>query len=299
MKQTLFIITIFLSLNLFGQKLTEKVGEIEVQLIGHYYKRNSDSELTKKKTNRKNRPYLKMYFDSTGILLKSINYGKQHNTDLRLTDKINIYSYENDKLIESIEYESDYDKNIYPYWKSKYIYNQKGQLIDESTYYYKTDSLLEKTTYEYDINSNKVKSIFNPTYYYQREFDSKNKLVSLKQIFENKLRWEWNYTYVDNQRIGIFKTHYNDGKDYSKKEILTYRDGKVIERKEKYISKKGWDEKTKIDYYPNGIIKRIENYEMIGERNEYRLVSYTEIKVKTKSKISRQIAILINKKIEY
>ena len=68
----------------------------------------------------------------------SISFGKQHNSDLRLTDKINVFTYENGKLVKSIEYESDYEKVVYPYWKSKYLYNIKGELIDESTYYYET-----------------------------------------------------------------------------------------------------------------------------------------------------------------
>ena len=72
-----------MSLNLFGQKPTEKVGEIEVELIGHNIKRNSDYELTKKKTNRKNRPFLKMYFNSNGTLIKSINFGKHQYLQLQ------------------------------------------------------------------------------------------------------------------------------------------------------------------------------------------------------------------------
>lgn len=298
MKKTFFIFFLTITSFSFGQNLTEKVGEIEVQLIWHYFKKNSDFDPTKKKTNRKNRPHSKLYFDSNGIILKKIGFGKQHNSDLKLTDYIEVYKYENNRLTESIKYESDYQKKIYPYWKTEFIYNEKEQLIDNSMYYYQTDSLLQKTTFEYDLNSNNTKSIFNPAYYYQREFDSINRITSIKQIYDDKLRWEFNYTYLDNKRIGIFQTHYNDGKDYSKKEILTYKAGKVIECEEVYTSKIGWDVKTKFYYFKNGIIRKIENYEMIGEKNEYQLVSFTEIKVKAKSDISTGTAKLINKEIE-
>ena len=238
-----------------------------------------------------------MYFDSNGVLLKKIGFGKHHNTDLRLTDYIKVYEYNNNKLTQSIEYESDYQKNIYPHWKSKFIYNKKGQLINDSMFYYKTDSLFHQTTYEYDLNSNKIKSIFNPTYYYQREFDSINRITSLKQIYDSKIRWEWNYIYLDNQRIGIFQTHYNDGKDYSKKEIQTFNEkGILIETEEKHISKSGLDQKVKIFYDKNGIISKIEQYETYG--NEYVFVSFTEIRIKSKLKINSKIVKKINEQIE-
>lgn len=299
MKKTLFIFFTIITSFTFGQNLSQKVGKIEVQLIEHYFKRNSDYELTKRKSNRKNRPHTKMYFDSSGILLKKIGYGKHHNTDLRLTDRINVYSYEKGKLIKSIEYKSDYQKNIYPYWKSKYIYNDKGQLIDESTYYHKNDSLFFKTTFEYDLDSNRVKSIVNPTYFYKREFDSINRITSIKQIYDNKLRWEWTYTYSDNKRIGIFQTYYNDGKDYPKKEIQTFNSkGLLIESEEKHISKSGLDQKTKLFYNDYGIVTKIEKYESYGFEEGYELVSYTKIKIKSKVKIDFQIAKNINEQIE-
>jgi hypothetical protein len=298
MKQSIFIISILFTLNLFGQKLSEKVGKIEVQIISHNFKQNSDGELTKRKTNRKKRPHLKMYFDSMGILLKSVSFGKHHNADLRFTNKINIYEYVNGKLDKSVEYESDYEKNIYPYWKSKYLYNKKGELIDESTYYYENDSLFFKTTFEYDIHSNKVKSIFNPTYYYQREFDSLNRITSLKQIYDSKLRWDWNYNYSENISIGIFQTYYKDGKDYSKKEIQKFNNqGFVIETEEVHVSKNGLDEKTKIYYYQNGLIKRIEHYQSYSGQDGYEMISYSDIKIKSKIKIDLNIAKRINEQI--
>ena len=298
MNRTILIILVFFSTNSFSQELTEKVGEIEVQLIYHYFKTDSYSKPTKKKTNKKNKPHEKLYFDSKGNLLKKIGFGKQHNSDLNLTDYIEVYKYENNKLTQSINYESDYQKNVYPYWKTEFIYNEKGQLIDDSTFHYQTDSLFHKTTFEYDIKSNKTKSIFNPTYYYQREFDSINRITSLKQIYDNELRWEWNYSYSDNQRIGIFQTHYNDGKDYSKKEIQTYNDkGFPIETEVKHISKNGLDQKVKFLYDKNGIISKMEQYETYGIEKAYLFVSFTEIKVKSKLELNSNIAEKINEEI--
>lgn len=299
MKSTISIFFLFLSLCLSGQNLTEKVGQIEVQLIQHNFLRNSDYELTKKTTNRKNRPYIKLYFDSYGNLLKSISFGKHHNTDLRLINNIELFNYENEKLTESVKYESDYQKRIYPYWKSKYTYNEKEELIDESTYYFENDSLFFKTSFEYDKNSNLIKSIFSPTYYYQRDFDSINRIISLKQIHDNKIRWEWKYTYSQNSRIGVFQTYYNDGKDYSKKEIQIFDDnGYLVEKEEKHISQQGLNEKGKIFYDKNGIIKRIEYYESYSNQNEYTLISFIKVKIKNNVEINPETALKINQKIK-
>ena len=299
MKKILLIYFLILSSFSFGQNLKKKIGDIEIQLIGHYYKRNSDYELTKRKTNKANRPSIKLFFDSNGNLLKKIKFGTNHNSSLKLIGSIEVLNYLKDSLISSLEYYSDCycEKQIEPYYNTNYTYNKKGQLIDESTFYFNTDSLFFKTTFEYDENLNNTKSIFNPTYYYQREFDSLNKITSLKQIYDNDLRWEWNYTYLVNKRIGIFQTYYNDGKDYSKKEIKTYNEkGQLIESEEKYISKSGLEEKAKIFYDKNGIISKIEQYKMYG--SEYVIVSYTDIKIKSKLELNSNIAEKINEQIE-
>lgn len=297
MKTMASILFALLSLNLFGQNLTDKVGEIEVELIQHYFLKKSD--LTKKKSSQKNRPFLKLYFDANGNLLKTISFGKQHNTDLGLTDKIKLFNYENGKLTEKIEYESDYQNRIYPYWKSKYIYNEKEELIDESTYYFENDSLHFKTTFEYDKNSNRIKSIFNPTYYYQRDFDSFDRIISLKQIYNGKIRWEWKYAYSENKRFGMFQTYYNDGKEYAKEETQTYDDrGFLIKRVEKYIMQTGLNQKENIYYDKNGIIERIEYFESLNNQKKYSLISHIEVKIKSKVIINHETALKINNEID-
>lgn len=301
MKKTLFIYFLILSSFSFGQNLKKKIGDIEIQLIGHFYKRNSDYELTKRKTNNLNRPSKKLFFDSQGNLLKIIKFGTNHNSSLKLIGNIEVFNYSKDNLISSLQYYSDCycEKQIEPYYKTNYTYNNKGQLIDESTYYFNTDSLTFKTTFEYDKNLNNIKSIFNPTYYYQREFDSLNRITSLKQIYDNNLRWEWNYSYAKNKRIGIFQTYYNDGKDYSKKELQTYNNlNLLVETEEVQISKSGLDEKIKIYYYDNGVIKRIEYFQSHSLQDEYRMISYYAIKIKSKIKFDSEVAKRINEQID-
>lgn len=300
MKQTLFLISIFLSLNLFGQKPTEKVGEIEVELVGHNFKRNSDYELTKKKTNRKNRPYLKMYFDSNGILLKSISFGKHHNTDLRLLNQINIYSYDSNGLKTKVDiWETDYNKNLsYQFYKKYDLDSTKSKIISEKMYEIKADTIYTQTDYWYNKNGEYQGVFFDSTYYYKREYNEKENLLKLQQIYNGKLNWETNYSYSDSQRIGLFQKYYNDGKDYSKKEIRTYDNlGRLIEIEELQLTKDGLEEKTKYYYGKNGIVEKIEKYDSYNRENGYELVSYLEIKVKSKVIVDSLLAKKINEEI--
>jgi hypothetical protein len=289
-----------LTLNLFGQKPTEKVGEIEVELIGHNFKRNSDYELTKKKTSRKNRPYLRIYFDSNGSLLKSIGFGKHHNTDLRLIDRINIYKYDKNGLKSKIDiWETDYDKNLlYRFYKKFDLDSTKSKILSEKMYEIESDTIYTQTDYWYNEKGEYQGIIFDSTYYYKRKYNEKKQLVNHQQIYDGKLRWEWNYSYSDNKRIGIFQTYYKDGKDYSKKEIRTYDNlGRLTEIEELQLTKDGMEEKTKISYDKNGVINRIEQYETYNREDGYEFVSYQEIKVKSKIVIDSLIAEKINEQI--
>jgi hypothetical protein len=197
----------FIAFNLYAQSYKTDVGCIHLSLIRHEVITNKEGLPTKKISNKKNRPYLKIDFDSAGYILRNQSFGKHHNTDLRLTDNIEVFEYNNDLLVKSVEYESDYESKVYPYFRTEYVYNDSSQLVDESTYYFESDSLFFRTTFEYDTKNNLTKSIFNPTYYYLREFDSLNQLISLKQIYDNKICWDWIYVYTDSTLTGKFQTY--------------------------------------------------------------------------------------------
>lgn len=300
MKQTLLLISIIFTLNLFGQKPTEKVGEIEVELIRHNFKRNSDYELTKKKTNRKNRPYLKMYYDSNGNLLKSIGFGKHHNTDLRFVDRINIYKYDRNGLKSKIDiWETDYDKNLsYRFYKRFDLDSTKSNILSEKMYEVESDTIYTQTDYWYNEKGEYQGVFYDSTYYYKREYDENEKLIKLQQVYNGKLNWETNYSYSNNQRIGVFQTNYNDGKDYSTKEIRTYDNlGRLIEIEELHLTIDGLEEKTKFYYSKNGIVEKIEEYDSYNRKDGYELISYRKIKVKSKVIIDSLIAKKINEQI--
>lgn len=286
--------TFLLFTSAFGQELPKKDGCIEIHKVNHYFFHNKLGDQTKRISNKANRPYLLLYLDTLGNLIEKVGYGKHHNTDLRLLDFVEQNKFENGKLISTIKYNTDYDKNISADYKTIYFYNNSNQLIKEKELYFKTDSLFMQFDYEYDSNNNKTKTIFNPTYYYQRVFDNQSKIQSLQQIYDNKLSWKWTYKYTDSTRIGEFKTFYNDGKDYTKKEIRTYRNGKLIEVEEKYTNQEGLSSKTVLHYNKLGIIIRIDFFEAYSSNMTYQLKGYTEIKTKFCRQLTQEIINKIN-----
>jgi hypothetical protein len=287
-------LTVLLFTSAFGQELPKKDGCIEIKKVNHYFFHNKKDEQTKKISNTANRPYLLLYLDTLGNVIEKVGYGKHHNTNLRLLDFVEQNEFENGRLTNTIKYNTDYDKNISADYKTKYFYNNTNQLIQEKELYSKTDSLFMQFDYEYDANGNKTKTIINPTYYYQRTFDKQSKISSLKQIYDSKLRWEWTYTYTDTTRIGEFKTFYNDGKDYTQKEIRIYRNEKLIEVEEKYTSQEGLSSKTVLHYDKLGLIIRIDFFEAYSSNMTYQIKGFTEIKTKFCKQLTPEIIGRIN-----
>ena len=84
--------------------------------------------------------------------------------------------------------------------------------------------------------------------------------------------------------------------DNTEKEILTYsNEGKLIEIEKKYTEKNGINEKIIFIYNKDGVIMRVEKYELYED--DYELIYYSKIKVKSKVKINEKIANQINEKI--
>ena len=134
----------------------------------------------------------------------------------------------------------------------------------------------------------------SPSECYKTTYDSSSKRISLQQIYDNKLRWEYLYTYTDTSRIGNFKSYYNDGKDYTKQEINTYREGKIIQTQERYTSSDGLSEMTKYYYDKAGLLIKIEYYRTYTSDNTFRIESYTNIEVKAKCTLTRWLIEKIN-----
>jgi hypothetical protein len=288
------ILTLLYFAPVLGQKLPQKNGAIEIKKINHHFLKNDNYELTKKTTNKQSRPYSLSYFDTSGNLIEQASYGKHHNTDLRLLDNVIVNKFDKNKIVESIRYQTDYSKNISPETKTLYYYNDNNQLIKETNLDFQTDTLILEFQHEYDLSGNETKTIMSPSYYYKKTYDSSSKRISLQQIHDSKVRWEYLYTYTDTTRIGNFKTYYNDGKDYTNQEINTYRDGKIIQTQERYTSGDRLARMTKYSYDQAGILSKIEYYPGYTSDNTFRLEYYTDIEVKVKCELTRQIVKKIN-----
>jgi hypothetical protein len=293
----LFSVIIILACQIsYSQKVPAKKGDIQIEIISHYLKRNKDFDLTKKISNRANRPDAVYYLDKNGVLLEKIGYGKHHNNSLKLMDYIEVYEYdtENGNLKSMVKWESDYQKNIYPYWKTKYLYNTKNNLTKELTYYAENDSLFMTVGYEYDHNNNLAKTILSPTHYRENVYDTKNQKIQYRSFFENKLYWEYNFTYTDSTCLGIFQTHYADGKNYTREEIREYKGGKIIELEEKADSNGGLDCKAVYYYNNQGLIEKTEYYTRYKASESYGLESYVVYKYKGINNPNKELVQKIN-----
>ncbi|EDP70682.1 hypothetical protein FBALC1_07983 [Flavobacteriales bacterium ALC-1] len=299
MKTILLLLFILITSLISAQKITDKVGQIEIKRVSHSFLRNDDYELTKKITNKRNRPYNKMYLDSNGLLLKSVNFGKHHDNRLKILDDIRVYKYKDTLLEEVIIYDSGYDKKIRKERERKYYYNSEMMMIKTSYKFvlYNEDEELDWASYEYDKNFNKTKYIKSASTYYNYEYDSINRIVSYKQFYNDTLRWRYNYSYLENQRIGNFQTFYKDGKNNKKREILTFDHGNLIQVEEIGLEEGDMAEKIKIYYNSNNIISKVEYLESFDLKDGYSLYGYTDFKVKAKQKLNKKVVSKINKRI--
>jgi hypothetical protein len=295
--RTLFaLLTILNTLMVFGQDLPRKNGSYEISKAYHYFLHNNKGDVTKKISNKQNRPCLVYYLDTLGNVIEKVGYKIYQNRNLRHITFVELNNYEQSKITETIHYTFEDNNNHRPQYKTNYYYNFRNEIIQERQLFLK-DSCIMQFDYEYDSFGNKTKTILDPTYYYLKAYDKESKIISFQQIYEGKLRWEWTYTYSDTKRVGKFKTYFKDGKDYTKEEIRIYQNGNLKQIEDKYTSQEGISEKTIFYYDKVGLLKKIELYRAFPSNTEYRLESYYDIKIRYNCKLQNEIIMRINKTI--
>jgi hypothetical protein len=289
-KMKFFCIIFFLSITqLYSQKIENKIGDFKITISTYRF------EDSKKKSKIGKE---EIYFDSLGKTLEKIKYGKHHYNKLNVIGSIEQFQYENEKLIFSNKYTSTCNSCQFYEFYTKYNYNKKNELINEVIFRKENDSVF--LSFEYNRKDKSTEIHSGQSTYIQRVYDDYSKLIELNQVYEdsNKIRWQYLYKYGENWKEASFQTYYGDGKDYSKKEIQKYNNqGSVIETEEFYVSISGLDKKTKIYYYENGLIKRIEHYQSYSLQDGYKIISYSDIKIKSKIKVNSCIAKRINEQI--
>ena len=299
MNKIIIILIFLISIPVFGQDLPRKEGAVKIKMIYHSIFRNENDNLIVKISNMANRPYKRLYLDTLGNLIEEVRYGHYHNRDLRVVSYVTIHKYEKSKIIESIEYETNYgNKNLSPDYRTEYFYDDKEQLIKEVILYYDSDSIFMQWDYTYDSIGNKIKIDFNDNTYYIRTFDDKNKILSLQQFYKNNLNWEYVYTYTKTSRVGDFKSYYDNGKVETKQEIILYQNENIKQREEirPNIMGDSFFKMTKYYYNKSGLITKIKNYENynIDVKEKYKLRYYINIKTKAKCKVKKQLVKQIN-----
>ncbi len=139
------ILIIFFFTNTYGQEIPQKDGCIEIKIVMHYFRFDKNGEITKRTSNKLNRPNVLLYFDSSGNLIEKVGYGKQHNTDLRILNFVEQNKFENGKLIEV---EEKYISNDVISRKTVLHYNKVG-LIIRIDYYQELSNYYDYRLQEY------------------------------------------------------------------------------------------------------------------------------------------------------
>lgn len=297
MKILIILIAALYSLTIFGQELAQMDECIEIQFINHHYYNEDDISQTIQISNRGNEPHRILFLDTMANIVEVIGYGKHHYASLTFIDYITRNKYHNNKIIETIEYKTDYDKNINATYKTKYIYNNINKLIYKIMLDCKNEELIYNHKYEYDTIRNEEIVIFDSSLYYKYIYNNNHKLISYQQISENKLRWSWNYIYTDSARIGDFETFYKDGNNHAKQETIKYENNKIIEVIEKATNRDAGFNKTIYRYNELGLIVRIENYITYSQNIPLELEIYQDILVKYCRNLSPSLIDKINYEI--
>jgi len=281
MKQIVLIIFLIAFSNIYSQKIEKKIGTYKITKVGFFFSnKNMKSKIHKSE----------FYFDDFGKILEKIKYGRHHYNNLNIIGEIEQFNYDKDKLELSKNYASSCKSCEYDYFYTKYIYDKNSDLINENSYYGQNDSLFMSINY---VDKPNIRDThFNQSTFYQKIYDSENRIIQLNQIFEDtkKIRWQYLYEYIDNCKIGNFQTYYGDGKENSKREIECFNLQNRIISKEIIAS---YRIKFFYKYYKDGLIKEIKKYHSFSD-GEYKLESIIKFKIYKTAKLNGEVIRKIN-----
>jgi hypothetical protein len=99
---------------------------------------------------------------------------------------------------------------------------------------------------------------------------------------------------MPDDKSGHFRTYYHDGKDYAKRETTIYRERRIVQWVDEYLSGNGLSEMTKYYYDQSGILNKIESYKKYTADDISRLYYYTDIKIYSTYQLNQHLVELIN-----
>ncbi len=177
----LFILTISLY-SVYGQNTENRI--IEVKQIGKPIKNNSlNLKLSSKKSYS---------FDSTGLILKMIKYGRHHYAYLSVIGRVEYYTYDSNMVVET-----------------------------DTTYFIESDDEFNITIDTFEINDLSRKLQYDSK---SNLFDSNQNLIQTSNEFSQVKKFE----YKNNGLISKITYYYADmEKNLNKKSRLTFQWGKI------------------------------------------------------------------------
>lgn len=285
MKRIILLVFLIAFSKIYSQKIEKKIGAYKITKVGYFFNdKNKKRKISKSE----------FYFNDFGNILEKITYGRHHYNKLNIIGKIEQFNYSKDKLELSKSYTSSCKSCEYYQFYTKYNYDKNNVLINENKYYGQNDSLFMAINY---VDKPNIKEThFNELTFYQKIYDSENRIIQLNQIFEDtkEIRWQYLYEYIDSCKIGNFQTYYGDGKENSKREIECFDLQKRIISKEIIT---GYKTKILYSYSKEGLLIEINEYQSFSD-SEYKLKYKLKFKIKGKTaKLNDEIIRKINTKL--
>ncbi|MCF6350551.1 MAG: hypothetical protein L3J23_05910 [Flavobacteriaceae bacterium] len=266
------------SQELFGQKNTVEITQ------KWFFDHSKFKELERKEIK---------VFDKKGRLIKDIEFGFHHNTNLKLIGNIRTYEFQKNKLISEKTYgseESFKNNQIQFYWnyfynKSKlkrvssnhsnyvYTYDKENKLIEWTT---KNDLGSRKFFVKYDDNENIIErgEYGNWTKKYTREKDT----IKIIEYSGLSRKGDTTKTYVS-EVYSKDKIIYRkeDGFGINTKKYIYFNNGNLKSVFTRVFDETERDFKSELVYYPNGFIRQIRKYEL--KENAWILKQQTEFEI--------------------
>lgn len=275
----LYLVAILLYIQPFYCQVPKKEGDIIVEVATHALATADDETAA-------NRPSTIFYFSKTGLLLEKVHYLK---TSLGQADYVEAYTYnKKGKPVQMTKWANS-DGKLKALYETKYVYDREERLTDASVFNAGKRSVFVKVLHEYDSIGNNIKTMREPDDYLEKTYTKDRKLEGIRQIHDDTLKWECNFTYKDDFRTGTFSSRYNNSAAFSTEEITI--NGKATNR---YTSNSSTDDKTKYYYDETGLLEKTEYY-TYSASNGYVLQSYTTVKVT--GNVNHQLVKKINEQV--
>lgn len=288
MRTTILVIFLISNRLVFSQvvKLVDSPIKVNIKGYSHDYLTPEKKEKAWRQTAK-----VEFWFNSRGLLLQTRFWGKHHNTNLKLLNKITQNTYDSNNLrIFTQEWENSYSDSLEISFKTLYSYNNFNQLSKRQVFWPFADTPFISTEYTYIVGPRQ--NLLNTThgtikYFY--EYDSLNRLTLRKQFFGRnyeKLNWIESYSYSKDTLIYITNVYSGDSViQYSKKNTTVYnKEQQALINIDEYLPpKESFPYKNVFVYNKLGLIIEIKTFRKINPLDDFVFTSTIKYNYKLKT----------------